>query len=46
MGSAYMIMYSEKLYKLFKPLLKRFEKKVGKQESLKSINTNGEIIVF
>ncbi len=46
MGSAYMIMYSEKLYKLFKPLLKRFEKKIGRHDSLKSVNANGEIIVF
>jgi predicted Kef-type K+ transport protein len=45
-GSTYMIMYSDKLYKILKPFLKRFEKKIGRHDSLKSVNANGEIIVF
>lgn len=44
--STYMIMYSDRLYKIFKPLLKTFEKKVDRQETVPSTNTNWEIIVF
>lgn len=44
-GSTYMIMYSDTLYKFFKPYLKRFEKKIDhNMENLWS--KNSEIIVF
>lgn len=47
-GSTYMIMYSDQLYKIFKKSLKRFEKKVGahgiKNDS--KVQSDWEIIVF
>ena len=45
-GSTYMIMYSDQLYKTFKPILKKFEKKVGRKELVEQKNAEGEIIVF
>jgi len=45
-GSTYMIMYSDKLYTIFKPFLKTFEKKVGRKELVQKTNPEGEIIVF
>lgn len=46
-GSTYMIMYSDKLYSILKPYIKRFERCVDKQHHEIAINTKeGEIIVF
>ena len=45
-GSTYMIMYSEKLYKIFKKQLKKFEKKIDKKLFETKEQKEWEIIVF
>lgn len=46
-GSTYMIMHWDKLYKILKPYLKKFEKKIDNKIKLESTNKKeGEIIVF
>ena len=44
--STYMIMYSDKLYKVFKKYLKKFEKNVKNIENTNNNSKDGEIIVF